>query len=405
MDVGCSGRAGGDACARCSPAGSRWSGCCPLSPPTPPGCCGCPARAGIAVGADADLVVLDRTGRIVRRDGERTLACAGRQPRHSRNLRGRRDEPGARGTGVERGFIIPVGGAEEKLERPGDPAAVREALRRSARPASRSSRPPRWRPTPASATRRSFASWAPSTAESLPFEERADCEQRRTARARWSSATGVFLTGGNQLRLATHLGGTPVAKAIRRLNAAGVHVAGTSAGAAFLSEHMIAFGEEGASPRAGIVTLAPGLGLTNRVVIDQHFRQRDRLGRLLTALAYNPFAIGLGLDEDTAAFIGPDDTLEVVGSGAITVVDPSELEYSSMDPAQRQRSGLPDRGPAAHPDPRAPRSTCTPARPRAGSGRVAARGKVASSRWIEGPGRAPRPSDSSATPVRPVTSP
>ena len=93
---------------------------------------------------------------------------------------------------------------------------------------------------------------------------------------------------------------------------------------------MIAFGKEGASPRAKIVTLAPGLGLTNRIIIDQHFRQRDRLGRLLTALAYNPFAIGIGLDENTAAFIGPDETLEVVGGGALTIVDPSELEFSSM---------------------------------------------------------------------------
>jgi cyanophycinase len=142
-------------------------------------------------------------------------------------------------------------------------------------------------------------------------------------------------TGGNQLRLSTHLGGTPVAKAIRILNARGVHVAGTSAGAAFLSEHMIAFGEEGASPRVGSVTLSAGLGLTNRVIIDQHFRQRDRLGRLLTALAYNPFAVGMGLDEDTAAFLGPDETVEVVGSGAVTIVDPSEIEFSSMDQAAK----------------------------------------------------------------------
>jgi cyanophycinase len=121
-----------------------------------------------------------------------------------------------------------------------------------------------------------------------------------------------------------------MARALRRRNAEGAHIAGTSAGAAFLCEHMIAFGREGASPRAKIVTLAPGLGLTNRVIIDQHFRQRDRLGRLLTALAYNPFAIGIGLDENTAAFIGPDDVLEVVGSGALTIVDPSGLEFSSM---------------------------------------------------------------------------
>jgi cyanophycinase len=109
-----------------------------------------------------------------------------------------------------------------------------------------------------------------------------------------------------------------------------VTVGGTSAGASVLSEHMIAFGDEGSSPMAGSVRLAPGLGLTNRFIIDQHFRQRDRLGRLVTALAYNPFAIGIGLDEDTAAFIGPDNTLEVLGSGGVTVVDAANLAFSSM---------------------------------------------------------------------------
>src|SRR5207244_11258288 len=95
-------------------------------------------------------------------------------------------------------------------------------------------------------------------------------------------------------------------------------------------EHIIAFGSEGATPRGGMATLAPGFGLTNRVIIDQHFRQRDRLGRLLTALAYNPFAVGIGLDEDTAAFIDPDDKIHVVGAGAITVVDAASLQHSSI---------------------------------------------------------------------------
>jgi cyanophycinase len=83
-----------------------------------------------------------------------------------------------------------------------------------------------------------------------------------------------------------------------------------------------------------MVTMCAGLGLTNRVIFDQHFRQRDRLGRLLTALAYNPFAVGLGVDEDTAAFIGPDETVEVLGSGAVTIVDPSAVEYSSIAEAK-----------------------------------------------------------------------
>ena len=235
--------------------------------------------------------------------------------------------------GETRGYIIPVGGAEEKMNAPailkrfGKLAGGRKARIAIIPTASLAS-------DTGSRYEGVFRELGVSWAEAIPFEDRADCE-----REDWledlESATGVFLTGGNQLRLATHLGGTPVARLIRVMNARGVPVAGTSAGAAFLSEHMIANGEEGASPRAGSVTLSPGLGLTNRIVIDQHFRQRDRLGRLLTALAYNPYVIGLGLDEDTAAFIGPDNGLEVVGSGSVTVVDASGIEFSSMDLAKK----------------------------------------------------------------------
>ena len=167
-------------------------------------------------------------------------------------------------------------------------------------------------------------------AVSVPFDSRADC-QREDWLDLIREADGVFLTGGNQLRLATTLGGTPVSTLLRERNAEGLHIAGTSAGAAFVSEHMIAYGDEGATPHRRMVTLSPGLGLTNRIIVDQHFRQRDRLGRLLTALAYNPFAIGTGLDEDTAIFIEADDTLEVVGSGGVTIVDAHDLQYSSVD--------------------------------------------------------------------------
>jgi cyanophycinase len=161
------------------------------------------------------------------------------------------------------------------------------------------------------------------------FERRDDANKPELVRL-LEDATGVFMTGGNQLRLSTILGGTDAARVLRRINAEGSHIAGTSAGAGFMSEHMIAFGEEGSTPISGKVTLAPGLGLSNRVVVDQHFRQRDRLGRLLTAISYNPFMVGIGLDENTAAFIDHDDVLEVVGSGAITVVDGSSLGFSSI---------------------------------------------------------------------------
>ena len=163
----------------------------------------------------------------------------------------------------------------------------------------------------------------------MDFDTRRDCQEPGRL-ARLEEATGIFFTGGNQLRLSTLLGGTPVAKMIRGRNAHGVTVGGTSAGASILSEHMIAFGDEGSAVVSGSVRLAPGLGLTNRFIIDQHFRQRDRLGRLITALAYNPFAVGIGLDEDTAAFIGPDETIEVEGSGGVTVLDASEVSFSSM---------------------------------------------------------------------------
>jgi cyanophycinase len=235
--------------------------------------------------------------------------------------------------GEQRGFIIPIGGAEDKL---GDEVILKRFVRLCGR------RDARIAVLPTASELRStgrryeelFRDLRVGKVWCLPFESRKQCEDREELSV-LEKANGVFLTGGSQLRLGTTLGGTSVAKSLRLMNARGVHVAGTSAGAAFLSEHMIAFGDEGATPRAGMVSLAPGLGLTNRVVVDQHFRQRDRLGRLLAALAYNPFAHGLGLDEDTAAFIGPDETLEVVGSGAVTVVDPAEMEFSSMDQAKQ----------------------------------------------------------------------
>jgi cyanophycinase len=164
----------------------------------------------------------------------------------------------------------------------------------------------------------------------MDFDTRRDCHEGGRL-SRLEEASGIFFTGGNQLRLTTLLGGTPVARLIRTANARGVTVGGTSAGASILSEHMIAAGDEGSAVIAGSVRLAPGLGLTNRLIIDQHFRQRDRFGRLLTALAYNPFAVGVGLDEDTAAFIGPDETIEVEGSGGVTIVDGSDVSYSSID--------------------------------------------------------------------------
>src|SRR6478735_1560119 len=230
--------------------------------------------------------------------------------------------------GEQRGWIIPIGGAENKendrriLERfvrvSGGEDADLVVIPTASRMHETGAR-----------YEQVFTDIGAARVTVMDFDTRRDCQEPGRLR-RLEEATGIFFTGGNQLRLTTLLGGTPVAKVIRARNAHGVTVGGTSAGASILSEHMIAFGDEGSAMIAGSVRLAPGLGLTNRFIIDQHFRQRDRLGRLLTALAYNPFAVGIGLDEDTAAFFGPDDTVEVTGSGAITVVDASALEHSTI---------------------------------------------------------------------------
>lgn len=173
-------------------------------------------------------------------------------------------------------------------------------------------------------------------ARTVPIETRADCARQEYLDA-LGAATGVFMTGGNQLRLSTTLGGTPFAESMIARNMEGLHVGGTSAGAAILSDHMIAFGDEGSTPSGDMVTLAPGLGLTQRYIIDQHFRQRDRLGRLVAALSYNPMNVGIGLDEDTGAIIDPAGRIEVCGSGGLTVVDPQDVEFSSMDSSEPNR--------------------------------------------------------------------
>lgn len=232
-----------------------------------------------------------------------------------------------------RGYLIPIGGAEEKFDNP-------EILDRFVSICGGKSARISIIPTASELEdtgrnyEKLFRKLGIRHARVLKIESREDCYAEE-----WLSyiekSDGVFMTGGNQLRLSTTIGGTPVAQLIRRRNADGMHVAGTSAGAAFMPEHMIAGGHEGSTPSPDMVTMAPGLGLTNSFIIDQHFRQRDRLGRLLTALAYNPFAVGIGLDEDTAAFIRPGDDLEVVGSGGITIIDPTDLSHSSMDRASR----------------------------------------------------------------------
>ena len=233
-----------------------------------------------------------------------------------------------RSTARSAGALIAIGGAEDKLDKR---AILREVVEEAGGHsasllvlATASELPetgPRYREL--------FRSLGARRVEVLKIATREDAlAVDEEALELLDGATGIFITGGSQLRLASSLGGTQFAEEIRRRHTAGLVVAGTSAGASLLSEHMIAMGDGGSTPRRRLVHLAKGLGLAPNMIIDQHFRRRDRLGRLLTALSYNPEPLGVGIDEDTAAII-EGDVLRVVGSGAVTIVDASGMTFTN----------------------------------------------------------------------------
>jgi len=146
-----------------------------------------------------------------------------------------------------------------------------------------------------------------------------------------AGATGIFLTGGNQLRLSSTIGGTRLSRAIEERYHDGAVVAGTSAGASALSTHMIAFGASGLTPKQRMAQISAGLGLLPGVIIDQHFQQRNRLGRLLALVAQNPSLLGIGIDEDTAGVVTPDHVFEVIGRGSVTIVDGTAAETDAWE--------------------------------------------------------------------------
>ncbi|QZY27622.1 cyanophycinase [Nocardioides coralli] len=151
---------------------------------------------------------------------------------------------------------------------------------------------------------------------------------------RVADATGIFMTGGNQLKLSAVICGTPVGDAIVQAHRRGVVVAGTSAGASIQSSHMVAFGGPGATPKQRMTQVAAGLGLLGSAVVDQHFEQRNRYGRLLMIVAQSPQLLGIGVDEDTAAVVTEEEgrqVMRVLGKGAVTVLDPSRIVTNAYE--------------------------------------------------------------------------
>ncbi len=162
----------------------------------------------------------------------------------------------------------------------------------------------------------------------LYLDQRSEADDPRTLEL-LEDARGIFFTGGNQTRLTSMVAGTATGDWLARLHREGGLVAGTSAGASAMSATMLVSGDSDEAGRGGSVEMAPGLGLVRDTIIDQHFAQRGRIGRLVAALAAAPGSLGLGLDEDTAAVV-EEGRLAVIGSGAACVLDAGGVGYSDV---------------------------------------------------------------------------
>jgi cyanophycinase len=149
-------------------------------------------------------------------------------------------------------------------------------------------------------------------------------------------AGGIFFTGGDQLRITSQIGDSPVYRSITQRYVEGCMVAGTSAGAAAMPDTMIIGGPSDESNRISTLSMAPGLGLIEGVVIDSHFAERGRMGRLLGAVAQNPRNLGLGIDESTAILVEEGEHFTVIGSGAVYIVDGTGVSYSSLSEASSE---------------------------------------------------------------------
>jgi len=142
--------------------------------------------------------------------------------------------------------------------------------------------------------------------------------------------TGVFMTGGDQLRLCSILADTALMNTIRtRAQLGQITLGGTSAGAAVMGHHMIAGGGSGESPNRSLVDMATGLGIVPELLVDQHFHNRNRMARLISAISMHPDRLGMGVDEDTCALIETTGVLEALGRGVITLIDPAEMSYTN----------------------------------------------------------------------------
>ncbi len=166
--------------------------------------------------------------------------------------------------------------------------------------------------------------------EVLDIRERND-EEYSTWRDYVEDCTGVFMTGGDQLRLCGLMADTPLMERVRmRAQLGEITLAGTSAGAAVMGDRMIAGGGSGESPNRSLVDMASGLNIVPEVIVDQHFHNRNRMARLMSAIAAHPDKLGIGIDEDTCAMFEGNGAFQVIGKGTVTVIDPGHVSYTNQ---------------------------------------------------------------------------
>jgi cyanophycinase len=182
-----------------------------------------------------------------------------------------------------------------------------------------------------------FADLGVDSVEQVDVRTRQDAHDAALVK-RIGAATVIFFTGGDQLRIVSQIGGSPLLDCLRRRYQEGALIAGTSAGAAAMPQTMLIAGPSDASHEADALDMGPGLGLAPGIVTDTHFAQRGRIGRLMGAVARNPGILGIGIDEDTAVLVERGTETRVLGSGAVYVADGSDMSYTSL--AERRHSGI-----------------------------------------------------------------
>ncbi len=144
-------------------------------------------------------------------------------------------------------------------------------------------------------------------------------------------ATGIFMTGGNQAKLSAIVGGTRLHEAIGQSYSDGKPIAGTSAGASVMASHMVFLGNPGDVAKQRMVQMSAGFGLLPGTIVDQHFSQRNRMGRLMTLVAQSPSHLGIGIDEDTALVVTDEQVGEVIGKGVVIIVDGQHIYTDAYD--------------------------------------------------------------------------